>query len=666
MSRSASRFVGSACGHARVLVAAAIVAVAACAPASASAASFTWLGSALPGTSLWSTPGNWAGGVAPSSGAVDTLTFPDLASAGCPATATCTLSNNDVSGISATALNIAGRGYGLLGNAITLGGGGLTLTQPSPPASGSTTISNPIALGADQAWNLSGPAGGAINQTLVGLFGAVSGADRALSITLANGTFASFNGTDNEVGPVTITGANGAAANPDSNGGVGLLNYNGSAPQLNAGNGKPITVSHASLQGSGSIGPLTSTAAAVRIGAGVAPRTLQAASATFDAQSTTAFFIHTTGTTPGTDYSRLTSTGNVALAGGLQVVNLDQTCPTLALGNAYTLVSTTGALTGAYSGVADGDLISITPSGACAATARLLRIDYETASSPRTVTATVVDPTPDTTGPVITITSPTDGQHVALNSTLTADYACSDVSGVSSCAAAGPVTTAAAGAKTFTVNAMDNVGNSSSKTVNYVVDADTTGPVITINSPVEGQHYAFGAGVTPSVSCSDAGSSVATCDAPGLVDTSTAGPHTYTATATDGAGNSSSKTVNYVVDADTTPPVITITSPTEGQHVALNSTLIASFTCQDAVGGSGANSCTSNAIDTSTAGPHAFVVAGPPTTTGTRPDEPRQLRRRSGHDAAGDHDHDADRGSALRARCRGRPRGFMRTAPAAP
>jgi hypothetical protein len=595
-----------------MLVAAAIAVAAASAPASAVAASFTWSGAAAPGMSNWSLPGNWASGTAPS-GAVDALTFPDLTSAACiavPATATCANSFNDVAAISADSLAIAGRGYGIGGAGLTLGGGGLTLTQPSPPASGSTTISNPIALGADQAWNLSGPAGGAINQTLFGLFGAVTGAGRALSITLANGTFASFNGTDNEVGPVTITGANSAAANPDSNGGVGLFNYNGTAPQLNAGNGQPVTVSHASLQGSGTIGPLTSTAAAVRIGGGLAPRTLQAASATFDAQSTTAFFIHSTGTTAGTDYSRLTSTGNVALAGGLQVVNFDQTCPTLALGTAYTLVSTTGALTGTYAGVADGDTISITPSGACPATTRLLRIDYARATSPRTVTATVVDLTPDTTGPDITITSPTEGLHVVLNSTLTASFACSDVSGVSSCTAAGPVTTATAGAKTFTVNAMDMAGNPSTKTVNYVVDADTTGPVITVNAPLEGQHYAFGAGVTPSVSCSDAGSGVATCNAPGLVDTSTAGPHTYTVTATDGAGNPSSKIVHYVVDPDTTPPVITITSPTEGQHVALNSTLTASYSCQDGPGGSGASSCTtSTAIDTSTAGQHTFTVS---------------------------------------------------------
>ena len=218
---------------------------------------------------------------------------------------------------------------------------------------------------------------------------------------------------------------------------------------------------------------------------------------------------------------------------------------------------------------------------------------------------------PDTTPPLISITSPTDGQHVALNGTLKAAFTCvdeADGSGAKTCTS-NAVDTSTAGIHTFTVMTSDFAGNTDSKSVNYVVDADTTGPVITISAPVEGQHYAFGAGVTPSVACSDAGSGVAHCDAPGLVDTSSAGPHGYTVTATDNVGNPSSKTVHYVVDPDTTPPVITITSPTEGQHVALNSTLTASYSCQDTPGGSGATSCTSNAIDTSTAGQHTFTVS---------------------------------------------------------
>jgi hypothetical protein len=82
----------------------------------------------------------------------------------------------------------------------------------------------------------------------------------------------------------------------------------------------------------------------------------------------------------------------------------------------------------------------------------------------------------DKTAPAITITRPAASATYNLNQTVTASYACTDVrSGVAPATCKGPVASGAnietntVGAKTFTVNATDNVSNTSSKTVTYYI-----------------------------------------------------------------------------------------------------------------------------------------------------------------------------------------------------
>ncbi|HUF05600.1 MAG TPA: LamG-like jellyroll fold domain-containing protein [Aridibacter sp.] len=80
----------------------------------------------------------------------------------------------------------------------------------------------------------------------------------------------------------------------------------------------------------------------------------------------------------------------------------------------------------------------------------------------------------DSTEPVITVNSPTDGSYL-LNQAANVSFSCSDaMSGVASCsgtAADGSVLdTSSTGAKSFTVNATDNAGNTASATVNYTVE----------------------------------------------------------------------------------------------------------------------------------------------------------------------------------------------------
>ena len=79
---------------------------------------------------------------------------------------------------------------------------------------------------------------------------------------------------------------------------------------------------------------------------------------------------------------------------------------------------------------------------------------------------------------------------------------------------------------------------------------DTTPPQIAINSPLP-VYYPTGATITPAFGCSDPNgySGVASCErsASGPLDTTSPGWHPFTINATDLAGNSTSKTVEYLI-----------------------------------------------------------------------------------------------------------------------
>ncbi|HWL43462.1 MAG TPA: hypothetical protein VNQ73_11005 [Ilumatobacter sp.] len=80
---------------------------------------------------------------------------------------------------------------------------------------------------------------------------------------------------------------------------------------------------------------------------------------------------------------------------------------------------------------------------------------------------------PDTTGPTITFVDPNVQSIYGYQEVVAASYACSDPSGVATCA--GPVPngglldTSTAGLKDFTVNATDTKGNTTTETVQYLV-----------------------------------------------------------------------------------------------------------------------------------------------------------------------------------------------------
>jgi hypothetical protein len=153
-------------------------------------------------------------------------------------------------------------------------------------------------------------------------------------------------------------------------------------------------------------------------------------------------------------------------------------------------------------------------------------------------------------------------------------------------------------------------------TITYAVP-DRFAPSISISTPTEGGGSIFEAGssVNANYWCTDedGGSGVATCvgtvPSGSLIDTAF-GNHTFTVTATDVAGNTSTKTAPYAA-IDTTNPSVSIASPIDGATFALGQQVNAAYSCTD--GGSGIASCTGpvaagSPIDTSTAGAHSFKV----------------------------------------------------------
>ncbi len=116
-------------------------------------------------------------------------------------------------------------------------------------------------------------------------------------------------------------------------------------------------------------------------------------------------------------------------------------------------------------------------------------------------TATLTGP-PDSTPPTITLTTPPDAASYVLHQTVSADYSCADEAGGSGLAACvgtvangAAIDTGSVGPKTFTVDAADNAGNTSSVTHHYTVAYDFSGflsPVVgppAVNTGKAGRTY---------------------------------------------------------------------------------------------------------------------------------------------------------------------------------
>jgi hypothetical protein len=164
----------------------------------------------------------------------------------------------------------------------------------------------------------------------------------------------------------------------------------------------------------------------------------------------------------------------------------------------------------------------------------------------------------DFTPPIVDLRSPSHGANVALGAELVVDFSCSDEGGsalqscVGTVADGATLDTSTLGPKTVTVTARDGAGNETSASATVeVVDRGT--PTVELRTPADGASYSVGAEVLADYECGDepGGSGIVSCVGDvafgAALDTATPGRRFFTATATDRAGNTASRTVAYDV-----------------------------------------------------------------------------------------------------------------------
>ncbi len=165
-----------------------------------------------------------------------------------------------------------------------------------------------------------------------------------------------------------------------------------------------------------------------------------------------------------------------------------------------------------------------------------------------TESSTTVTVLVDKSAPTITGAATTSPNAAGwYKSAVTVHFTCDDaVSGVASCQP--DATVSAQGANSVTGTAVDNAGNKGTTTVSGI-NVDTVAPSVTIGGVTNGATYVVGGVPTASATATDATSGLA-APATGVRTGGTAngvGTFTYTATATDKAGNVGTATVTYKV-----------------------------------------------------------------------------------------------------------------------
>jgi subtilisin family serine protease len=235
-----------------------------------------------------------------------------------------------------------------------------------------------------------------------------------------------------------------------------------------------------------------------------------------------------------------------------------------------------------------------------------------TDSAPINVTVTTAPP-PDTTPPTVAITAP--GAGAVVTGTVTWSATASDNVGVTkvelrdgatvvTTLTASPYTfswstsSVATGAHTLTATAYDAAGNRTTS-ASCPITIDRTAPTVSLTAPASGATVS--GTVTVSATAADNtsvarvefyrdGSTLLAIDttSPYSIswDTTTlaAGSHALTAKAYDAAGNVTTSASRSVTVKDITAPTVTFTSPANGAHVTVGSTITMAATATDATG----------------------------------------------------------------------------------
>jgi hypothetical protein len=119
----------------------------------------------------------------------------------------------------------------------------------------------------------------------------------------------------------------------------------------------------------------------------------------------------------------------------------------------------------------------------------------------------------------------------------------------------GPITITGDGSHTLLATASDGT------TATYTFPIDANPPAVAITTPSEGATYTRGSAIASSVNCSS-DVNVISCSYPQTVDTTTPGAHTFTASATDVFGRSTTVTNDYTVSYQLPTVTLTTTPPT--------------------------------------------------------------------------------------------------------
>jgi Bacterial Ig-like domain (group 3) len=350
-------------------------------PSAVARADFTWSG-AGPKPGDWSVGANWAG-TAPTAGTdAGTLTFPSLP--GCSSTA-CYGSDNNVSNLRVDAIKIDDTdAYDVTGNGFSLGAGGITAGSSSSDTGNVATLDVPLTLSASQTWAVNGPLGIEGLDFTNTVTAATQSGTAADSVAVDFGASGAVQfDSDAEVGPFSATGQGGT------------ISLYGAAPKLNSTDGQTVTLSNGVdldvQSANASTGPLAAYSADITDGYGNSPDGMLTVDGTASLDSFSHLNAFAEPTASGDSASRLIATGDVSLAGDLNLADgfgPGNTCA-LTPGETLTLVSTTGtaSISGTFAN-AGAQPLAMSSASNCSP-APEARINYTS----NAVTATIVTPT---------------------------------------------------------------------------------------------------------------------------------------------------------------------------------------------------------------------------------------------------------------------------------